>query len=812
MKPHNLLLWSSLLLVALPPASAHAGLTCDLNTGALNGLQIGRLADAKAIASAMGTEPGFVDDNFPGSTGYLFPGLGAEVTTFEDDAGEVVSSLAVHYTAGQDFYGAPVARYQGGFVPALGQHETVSSIKEKLGVPAKEYLPAPGVTEPSLLVFRRPFGKMTFLFGVDGALRHITLDKLGPGDEGWTAPPQKSGPADDVWMQKVVFRDGVEPSVEAPLAAKPWTAQEKREALAVLAGIRAREAGLTDRVVGYRPLSLYRARRIGAESADALTVQGMQAVFLGDSFFGFNAAGMTRILTHELAHLADAFGRHSGDPAWLRLTEEARSRVVRHFQGLGLSVHKAALASKGEYEEVAKKEGFFSLWSCLSPSETLADAAADQSLGRSPRLPGVDDFVRRRLLGAFLPDPWEESMHSGAAAMGSGKWDAAIEAFSAAALSEPTQGIAFLFRAEAWEKKGELGRAAADLDRAVDGNAGSEATLRRAKLRLKNQETGKAVSDLTEYIKAVPWMERGYELRAAAYRTLGDTERAIQDYSALLELAPGNMQAVGRRGDLHYARKDYDKAIADFSLVILKDPANAMAATLRRGRCWLGKSDPERALADLEAVLKAEPRNWNALGLLMETSFARGDHARVITEAQGIIKLNAKNVFARLMLGRSLAATQRWEEAVAEFGRVIELDPRNFDAYVARAKAHERLDSPFHPSAGLAAEDYASAISLSTGNARLYYEKGLASRKAGMPNAAQDSFYKAASLSPQTVEYHIAKAEAELGLWLHDKSTNWVDSASASIGTALRLAPENEDAKRLAARIESERKGSRTEP
>lgn len=805
------------LLFALSPVLAHAGLTCDLNAGSLNTVRLGAPADGAALAAALGVEPGRVDEDFPTVRGYLFPEHGVEAETVLNDGTEVVHDLSVYFAAGTDFYGAPVRRYPGEFVPALGARETVDGIRKKLGAPFEEHLPASGVSEPSLLIFRRPFGKLTFLFGVDGVLRHITLSTLGPGDKGWSAPPKKPEaparaesaprkpePPPDAWARNVLFPDAVPDSAGALLAAKPWTGEEKREVLAVLSGIRGREPGLTDRASGYRPLALYRTGRIGSEAADALTDQRMNALFLGDSFFGFNTAGMSRILTHELAHLADAFGRHSGDPAWLTLTEGPRARVEGRMAALGMSVHGAALAAKSEYEEEAKKEGFFSLWSCLSPSETLADAAADQSLGRSPTLPGVDAHVRRKLLSAFVRDPWEESMHAGSAAMASGKWDAAIEAFSAAAGHEPSLGTAFLFRAEAWEKKGDLSRARADLDRAVEGRAGSEAYLRRAKLRVRDNEADKAVSDLTEYIKLVPWMGSGYELRASAYRAQGALDLAVRDYSTVLELSPGNTQARARRGDLHYARKDYDKAIADFSWVIEKDPGNAATALVRRARCWLGKSDPGKAMSDLEAALKANPRDWTAVGLLMEASFARGDHARVLTEAQGILRLNPKNIFARQMRGRSLLAERRWEEAAAEFAELIKLEPGSADAYAGRAKAELESATPFNSGHYKAYDDYAKAVSLSTPTAQLLYEKGGAAWKCGMFNVAQGDYFQAAALAPERVDILLAKAEMELLLWRQDKASNWYFSAQVTITQARRLAPEGEEVKALAARIMSE--------
>jgi len=62
------------------------------------------------------------------------------------------------------------------------------------------------------------------------------------------------------------------------------------------------------------------------------------------------------------------------------------------------------------------------------------------------------------------------------------------------------------------------------------------------------------------------------------------------------------------RGEAHYAKGDYDGAIADFSEAIRLDPKFAIAFS-GRGLAYSAKGDHDRAIADFNEAIRLDPKS-----------------------------------------------------------------------------------------------------------------------------------------------------------------------------------------------------------
>jgi tetratricopeptide (TPR) repeat protein len=63
-----------------------------------------------------------------------------------------------------------------------------------------------------------------------------------------------------------------------------------------------------------------------------------------------------------------------------------------------------------------------------------------------------------------------------------------------------------------------------------------------------------------------------YDLRARAYFEIGDFDRAIADFSQLIELDPNQPHTHNNRGVAYLRKGDFDRAIADYGQAIQLDP------------------------------------------------------------------------------------------------------------------------------------------------------------------------------------------------------------------------------------------------
>lgn len=80
-------------------------------------------------------------------------------------------------------------------------------------------------------------------------------------------------------------------------------------------------------------------------------------------------------------------------------------------------------------------------------------------------------------------------------------------------------------------------------------------------------------------------------------------ERAIADYSKVIELNPDDTDAYYNRGCTYGEMREYDKAIADFSKVIEMDPSNA-DTYYNRGVVYSEKGEVDKAAGDLKKCVE----------------------------------------------------------------------------------------------------------------------------------------------------------------------------------------------------------------
>ncbi|MEX1083986.1 MAG: tetratricopeptide repeat protein, partial [Xanthobacteraceae bacterium] len=97
--------------------------------------------------------------------------------------------------------------------------------------------------------------------------------------------------------------------------------------------------------------------------------------------------------------------------------------------------------------------------------------------------------------------------------------------------------------------------------------------------------------------------------RGIAYYYKKEYDRAIEDYSQAIRLDPKYAAAFVNRGIAYERKGQYDRAIENYSQVIRLDPKNAFAFN---NRCWaraiLGRELRE-ALADCDASLRLRPND-----------------------------------------------------------------------------------------------------------------------------------------------------------------------------------------------------------
>ncbi|WP_370941983.1 tetratricopeptide repeat protein [Amycolatopsis sp. cg5] len=221
-----------------------------------------------------------------------------------------------------------------------------------------------------------------------------------------------------------------------------------------------------------------------------------------------------------------------------------------------------------------------------------------------------------------------------------------------------------------------------------------------------------ALADFTAVIEVDPNHPEYYFDRAAVLRKLGRDAEALADYERVMWLSPPFPEVYYNRGDLLAGHGDVEGALADFAYALELDPEFAPAYVNRAG-LWADLGEPDLARPDVEAGLALDPDNPQLHCVLGRVEAAAGHHAearRAYDTAlaadpglrsawAGLAELSfdqddataAVEHFDRaLALGddpalrfnraTALAVNGRWDDAVADLRRAVELDPDDQDA------------------------------------------------------------------------------------------------------------------------------------
>lgn len=87
---------------------------------------------------------------------------------------------------------------------------------------------------------------------------------------------------------------------------------------------------------------------------------------------------------------------------------------------------------------------------------------------------------------------------------------------------------------------------------------------------------------------------------------MGDLDRAVADYDQAILIKPDYVAAFYNRGLALADKKQYAKAISDFTAVLRVDPKNP-AVLYRRGKTYLNSGDIEAGNADLAEAKAIKP-------------------------------------------------------------------------------------------------------------------------------------------------------------------------------------------------------------
>jgi Flp pilus assembly protein TadD len=228
----------------------------------------------------------------------------------------------------------------------------------------------------------------------------------------------------------------------------------------------------------------------------------------------------------------------------------------------------------------------------------------------------------------------------------------------------------------------------------------------------------------------------------------------------------------------------------------------------------------DEAAKDFQQILRQGGKVasvYSNLGIVYQM---KGDHLRAITQFREAIRMRSDFLAPHILLGASLLAIDKVPEAVREFERALEIDPKQSSVRVQLAKAYERennfaamLDqyralrdlAPQDPEfAYLAGQAYLLVAAwcleqmqrLDPQSPRVLESQADAYRAQGQNAVAIRLFQKAAAENPNLPGIHLALAQIYF-------EQSKMEDARHEIELELAIVPENSAAKAIQQKLNS---------
>jgi tetratricopeptide (TPR) repeat protein len=400
----------------------------------------------------------------------------------------------------------------------------------------------------------------------------------------------------------------------------------------------------------------------------------------------------------------------------------------------------------------------------------------------------ADDFDEGKADEAFekaiqlQPDFYQAYYALGISLEQGSQYELAIAAYDKAIQIQPSFYEAQYKKAEALRRVKKYPEALISIDKAIELNPDDAALyLLRGQILVSLNRYPEAKTAFGNAIDRKPNFF-AYYYRAEALSQMGDKQGAVLDYSKAIAINPREASSYHSRGLLYSDLANEKAAMADLDRAIaLADPLYTILFSAGRAGVRFKFGDYQGAIAECNEVIK------NSNGSLISSYLCRaesyrylGDYQKALAEYNKMLEsIMAKKVWgsdsfdnqALAYSGRArvYAALGNFEKAYADANKAVELQPNDFNKYLARSYCH------------WVAKDFVSAIAdantaieIRPNASKAYVLRGTILARQGELEKGLAEIDKALAKNPKfldaiatkgAMKYEIGKVEESVKLW-----------------------------------------------
>lgn len=379
-----------------------------------------------------------------------------------------------------------------------------------------------------------------------------------------------------------------------------------------------------------------------------------------------------------------------------------------------------------------------------------ADADFDKAIGLNPR----KAFAHAFSLGETY--------------FNEGRLNDAVELFSIALRVSSESAEAYIYLGACYRELKQYENAIANFDIAIslDPKKVFEYTFKAGEAFFEEGQLNDAIETFNIAVRVSSEHVETYLYRGACHRELKQYENAIADFDRAITLNPKKVfEYTFKAGKAFFKEGRLNDAIEMFSIAV-RVSSKHVGTYLYRGASYRELRHYENSIADFDRVLSLNPRSAYAFAVCGSSYYTFGEYRKAMEALENAVKLDPENALAVYCRGVLFSSLKMYEEAIADFNRVLEPNP-----------AASRLYQYTYPNGGSNTEPskrkrlrFDKVIALKHDYADAYLERGRAYESFLDREAAMSDFDKAIELNPKHPLAYFLRGS------LHEKSREYVQA------------------------------------
>jgi serine/threonine protein kinase len=259
------------------------------------------------------------------------------------------------------------------------------------------------------------------------------------------------------------------------------------------------------------------------------------------------------------------------------------------------------------------------------------------------------------------------------------------------------------------------------------------------------------IADYNEAIRLKPDYVRAYSARGRALQSLGQEEKANDDFQKAISLVCKTADDYYGRGNAKSNLGDKYGAIADYNEATRLNP-NFADAYFNRGYEKSNLGDKYGAIADYNEAIRINPNFADAYKNRAYEKYINGDKYGAIADYTESIRINPNYADAYFNRGVMKSELEDKYGAIADYTESIRINPNYADAYKNRAYEKYINGDKYG-----AIADNTELIRINPNFAEAYYDRGVIKSELGDKQEAISDYNEAIRIKPNDAQGYYAR-------------------------------------------------------